>query len=110
MVSEHTRNDTWELMLDLERQVRYYGSLADRYALRYRVIRYLLLLGIVAEGMIVYFTADHAALLWTLGGIGAFLLGFLTIFDAVTNYAEVSALLRVTSTLCDDLKAKTERL
>ena len=110
MVSEHTRNDTWELMLDLERQVRYYGTLADRYTLRYRVIRYLLLLGIVAEGVIVYFTAGSPMLLWSLAGIGAFLLGFLAIFDAVTNYAEVSALLRVTSTLCDGLKTEAERL
>ena len=109
-VSDATRNDTWEMMLDLERQVRYYGKLADRYSLRYRVIRYLLLFGIVGEGAIVYFAQGETVVLWTLGGLGAFILGFLTIFDAATNYAETSAALRTVSMLCDDLKADTERL
>ena len=36
-VSDATRNDTWDMMLDLERQVRYYLRLADRYMLRYRL-------------------------------------------------------------------------
>ena len=55
-VSDLTRNDVWEMMLDLERQVRYYGTLADRYGLRYRTIRYLLLLGVLAEGGIFHFS------------------------------------------------------
>ena len=109
-VSDPTRNDTWQMLLDLERQVRYYGKLADRYSLRYRAIRYLLLLGIVAEGAIVYFFQVQTVLLWTFGGLGAFILGFLTVFDAATNYAQVSADLRTMSVLCDDLKTETERL
>ena len=109
-VSDATRNDTWQMMLDLERQVRYYSKIADRYSLRYRAIRYLLLLGIVVEGAIVYFLQGETVLLWTLGGLGAFILGFLTVFDAATNYAETSAALRTVSMLCDDLKAEAERL
>ena len=109
-VSDATRNDTWHMILDLERQVRYYGKLADRHALRYRAIRYLLLLGIVVEGAIVYFLQGETVPLWTLGGLGAFILGFLTVFDATTNYAETSAALRTVSMLCDDMKAEAERL
>lgn len=109
-VSDHTRNDTWQMLLDLERQLRYYGKLADRYSIRYRAIRYLLLLGIVAEGAIVYFLQGQTTLLWTMGGLGAFILGFLTVFDAATNYAETSAILRTVSVLCDDLKTEAERL
>ena len=56
-VSGITRDDTWELMLDLERELRYYSKLRDRYSKWYKVIRYLLLFGIVTEGMIIYFLA-----------------------------------------------------
>lgn len=109
-VSDITRNDTWELMLDLERELRYYSKLRDRYSRWYKVIRYSLLFGIVAEGMIIYFSAGHPAILWGVGGVGAFLIGFATIFDASTNYAETSALLRATADDIDDVKTETERL
>ena len=109
-VSGATRNDTWGLMLDLERQVRYYGKLADRYSLRYRAIRYFLLMGVLGEGAAVYFLSGRPPLLWVLGGLGAAGLGFATIFDAVTNYAETAAVLRLTSELCDELKTEGEKL
>ena len=109
-VSDITRNDTWELMLDLERQVRYYGRLGDMYRLRYQFIRYLLLFGIVTEGLIVYFLAAHPPYMWALGGLVAFILGFVTIFDALTNYADTSAALRTTTTDLDDLKSDTQAL
>ena len=54
-VSDATRNDMWEMMLDLERQVRYYGRLAGNYSIRYRAIRHLLLFGVLAEGAAMYF-------------------------------------------------------
>ena len=109
-VSDATRNDAWELLLDLERQTRYYGRLADRYSLRYRIIRYLLLLGVLAEGAAVYFLAGHPPLLWGVGGLGFLALGFITVFDAVTNYAETSARLRSASGLCDEIKIEGEAL
>ena len=109
-VSDATRNDTWGLLLDLERQVRYYLRLADRYTLTYRTIRYGLLVGILLEAAVVYFSAGQPLLLWTIGGLGAALLGFATIFDAVTNYAETSSVLRLTAELCDEIKVEAERL
>ena len=109
-VSDVTRNDVWGMMLDLERQVRYYGALADRYGLWYRVIRFALLMGVVLEGGIFYFFSGQPWLLLGLGGGAALLLGFITVFDAVTNYADTAAVLRTTSQLCDDLKVEVERL
>ena len=88
-VSDATRNDTWEMILDLERQVRYYGKLAGDYSMKYRTIRYFLLFGVLAEGAAVYFlSGQDPLLLWGTAGLGAFTLGFITVFDAVTNYAE----------------------
>lgn len=110
MVSDATRNATWHMMLDLERQFRYYTTLADRYAKYYKVIRYLLLFGIVVEGAILYFLTGEKDALWVLAGIGAAIIGFLTIYDASTNYAETSAQLRTTATDVDRLKAKAEQL
>ena len=109
-VSNVTRSDTWGLMLDLERQVRYYGKLADRHSRRYRAIRYLLLLGVLFEGAVVYFLSGQPLLLWTLGGLVALGLGVTTILDAVTNYAETAAVLRLTSELCDEIKVEGEQL
>ena len=109
-VSDLTRNDTWELMLDLERELRYYSKLRDRYSKWYRVIRYLLLFGIVAEGMIIYFSAGNPVVLWIVGGLGAFIIGFVTIFDASTNYAETSALLRAAADDIDDVNTEAELL
>ena len=109
-VSDVTRGDVWEMMLDLERQVRYYGTLADRFGLRYRVIRYLLLMGILAEGGVLYaFSSEPLWLVLVGGGLGL-ALGILTVFDAVTSYAETSAVLRTTSLLCDDIKVEVEGL
>ena len=110
-VSDPTRNDTWEMILDLERQVRYYLRLADRYMLWYRAIRFIFLFGILAEGAAVYFLVKAPPpLLWAIAGTGGFLLGLLTVFDAVTNYAEKAANIRATHLLCDDLKIEAERL
>ena len=110
-VSDVTRNDTWEMMLDLERQVRYYGRLAGNYSMRYRAIRYFLLFGILAEGAAVYFlSGQDPLLLWGTVGLGAFILGFITVFDAVTNYAETAAYLKTAHLLCDEIKTEAERL
>ena len=110
-VSDATRNDTWEMLLDLERQVRYYLRLADRYTLWHRSLRSLLLVGILLEGMAVYFlAAKDPELLWGVAGAGAALLGAGAIFDAMAGYAEKAASLRAVHLMCDDLKIEAERL
>lgn len=110
-VSDPTRNDTWEMLVDLERHVRYYLKLADRYMLWYRAIRYFMLFGILAEGALIYFlSGTPESILWLLAGIGGFLLGFITVFDAVTNYAQKAANCQATHLLCDGIKMEAERL
>ena len=59
-VSDATRSDTWEMLLDLERQVRYYLKLADRYMLWHRAFRIILLAGIIGQGTAAYFLAAGA--------------------------------------------------
>ncbi len=110
-VSDATRNDTWEMLLDLERQVRYYLRLADRYSLRHRTLRFLLLAGILLEGMAVYFlAAQQPELMWGIAGAGAALLGAGIIFDATAGFAEKAASLRAVHLMCDDLKIEAEGL
>ena len=110
-VSDATRSDTWGMLLDLERQVRYYLKLADRYMLWYRSIRFILLFGIIAEAAAVYFlSAAPPVALWTVAGIGAAALAGITVFDAATNWAERAANLRAVHLLCDDLNTEATRL
>ena len=110
-VSDITRSGTWEMMLDLERQVRYYPKLADRYMLWYRVIRFVLLFGILTEGAVVYFISTGAPqLLWPIAVLLGLLLGVITMLDAISNCAEKAANLRAVHLQCDDLKAEAERL
>ena len=109
-ISDPVLKDTWNMLLDLDRQTRYYGRLADRYSKWRRVIRYLLLVGLVVEAAVVYFSYGHPVLLWFLGGAGAFILGFLTIFDASTDYGRLAADLRMASLLCDELSVDAARL
>ena len=110
VVSDAVRNEVWGLLCDLERNVRYYGTLADRYRLRYRGIRYFLLLGVLAAGFIFYLLSGSPLAALVAGGLLAFLLGFLTVFDAVTNYAEVAAELRLASERCKELGVIAARL
>ena len=109
-VSEITRTETWDMLLYLEHQLRYYTTLADRYSIRYKAIRYLLLVGILIEGLVVFFLAGQPAWLWGIGGLLAVAIGFLTIFDASTGYAEVTAKLRSLSFDIDILKSEAEHL
>ena len=110
-VSDSTRGNTWEMMLDLERQVRYYLTLSDRYTLRYRALRYFTLFGTLGLGAAVYFLSRGSPqLLWSVAGVIAFALGFMNLFDAVTSYAERAAGLRVVHLMCSDLKTEAEQL
>ena len=38
-VSDVARKDVWELLVNLERNVRYYSLIGDRHGLNYRLIR-----------------------------------------------------------------------
>ena len=110
-VSDPTRSDIWEMLLDLERQVRYYLRLADRYMLWYRTLRFVILFLIVAEGAVLYFLYPAPKQwLWAVAGIVPFILGVLTVGDILTDYGARSSSLRAVHLVLDDLKAEAEAL
>ena len=109
-VSETTRREVWRLLVNLEHNVRYYGAIADRHLLEYRAIRFIMLVGLLGEGVILYFAATAQPLLWGVGVLLAFLLAILTVYDVVANRADSAAVLRLTSMSCDDLKTEAEQL
>ena len=109
-VSDATRREVWGLLCDLERNVRYYRSLSDRCRVRYRLIRYFLLIGVVLQGLVLYLFMLQPAAGWIAGGMLAFMLALLTMFDSVANYAEASAELRLAAMSCDELGTLASRL
>jgi hypothetical protein len=109
-VSDSTRRSVWVMLCDLERSRRYYGAMGDRYKLRYRRLRYILLLLCLGEC-----GAIGVALTWPVpalivGGLLALILVFLTVLDSVTSYGESAAELRIASLVCSDLQLGCQTL
>ena len=109
-VSDLTRRLVWEMLCDLERSRRYYGAMGDRYKLRYRGLRYILLLLCIGEC-----GAIGVALTWPVpalivGGVLAVFLAFVTVLDSVTSYGESAAELRIAALLCSDLQSGCQTL
>ena len=109
-VLDSARLEVWGMLCDLERSIRYYMTLGDRYTLRYRGLRYVLLLLCIGEC-----AAIGAALVWPVaalvfGGVLALLLAVLTVLDSVTSYGEAGAKLRVASHICSDLQSVCQSL
>ena len=109
-VSNATRKDVWELLVNLERNVRYYTLIGDRHHFNYRFLRFGVLSGILFEGMVLYFAAGGNPAWWWVGGVVAFALAMLTVLDMVTSYADSAAVLKFTAATCDDLKSEVEQL
>ena len=109
-VSDATRKDVWELLVNLERNVRYYGLIGDRHHLNYRLIRFGVLAGILLEGLILFLAAGGEQGWWYAGGVVAFVLALLTAFDVVTGFGESATGLKFTSAVCDDLRSEVEQL
>lgn len=108
-VNDLTRNAVWGTLTGLQRNVRYYTALADRYRSFYRAIRFLILFGIVLEGAILFIATTNPWLFWAGGALGLGLAA-LTVWDVISDYAENSAVLRITAFTCDDLILETEAL
>ena len=77
--------------------------LGDRYRLRYRRLRYFLLLLVFGECLVISFSLIRPLEALIVGGVLLLVLVVLTVFDSVTNYGEVSAELRMAWFACGDL-------
>ena len=104
-----TRTAVWNLMCDLEMNVRYYGTKADQMRSRFIAIRFALLTSVVLEGFLLYWGTTAP---WALAFAIAFgmVMAALALWDALANYAETAAVLRSVASGCDDLRFESERL
>ena len=108
-VTDQTRIAVWQALCDLERNVRYYGPLADRHRRWHRRLRFAILAGVVVESAVVYFATTNLWASYIAMAFGA-LLVVLTVWDVLSDYAEDAAILRVTGFICDDLNRETQAL
>lgn len=101
MVSEQTRNDIWQDMLDVARLVRYYEALAERHLRRHLLLRIFLLLA-AASGIasLVELLPEYFQLL---AGVG---ITVLVALDFALNYARKAAVLNLISMECTALENK----
>ena len=108
-VTDQTRRAVWVTLCDLEYNRRYYTALGDRYRSCHRRLRFGILASVPVEGAILYAATDYAWLFIPAIMIGI-VLAALTVWDAISNYAEDAAVLRLTAFICDDLKQDSEEL
>ena len=108
-VTDETRNAAWDTLCDLEWNRRYYSAMADSYRRRQRWLRFTILAGVMIEAATLYAATMHGWMFY-IAAIGGLLLTVLTIWDAVADYAENAAILRVTAFVCDDLNRETAEL
>ena len=105
MITDHTRNDVWQGLLDIARLVRYYEALSDRHRRHHFAIRLLLLIAA---------TGGVAALLELLPDgiqiLSGALVAVLVALDFVTDYAKKAAVLHAISIECSALEIEWEDL
>ena len=109
MVSQVTRLAVWDTLCDLEADMRYCFALSDRRKRFHRLVRFGLLMGITFEGALLY-GATQMAWFFLVGVFVGLLLAWLTIWDAMSNYAADAATLKIVASTCGSLKRDTEVL
>ena len=89
-VTDQTRGAVWITLCDLEYNRRYYTALADHYRSRHRMLRFGILASVPVEGAILYAATDYSWLFIPAIIVGI-VLAALTVWDAISNYAEDAA-------------------
>ena len=112
MVTEQTRHDIWDQMLDVARLVRYYEALADKHRLYYFLIRGTLVVSalIGSAGLLNildFFPQDIQVFVTTFAG---FVLALVTAWDIVANHARKAAVLHAISKECSLLEIEWKDL
>ena len=105
----HTRNAVWELLNELEMQVRYYGAKADKLKRFALLVRFVLLTSVLAEGLLFYQLSSYSWSLAIIVPVGV-AIGALAIWDALANYHSDSAILKIVSQDCAVLQREAEAL
>ncbi len=108
-VESHTRTAAFDLVVDLEWNLRYYTAKADSLQRWAFGMRFAILGGVVTEASIAYPMSQVEWGWLVLVGLGA-VLGGLAIWDALNHYARDSGVLKLTALACDELKTEAQRL
>lgn len=108
-VTDITRKAVWDTLCDLEWQVRYFTTMADRRRHLHQWMRFSLLLGVAAEGGILY-GGTLLPWLFYVGIIGGLALAGLTIWDALSNYAGDAAVCLMVASMCGLLQREADTL
>ena len=105
MVSETTRNEVWQELLDASRLVRYYSKLSDRYSRNRRIVQFLLMAA--ATGGI----ATLVNLLpQFIQQIAAAAVAILVAWDFFADYAKKAAVLHAICIECNRLEGEWRQL
>ena len=104
-----TRKAVWDLMTNLEFQIRYYSAKADRLKRLAFIVRFILLTGVIAEGLLFYQLSSYSWSLAVIVPIGV-AIAALAIWDALANYHSDSAILKIVSQDCVAAQREAERL
>ena len=108
-VGSQTRTAAYDLVIDLEWNLRYYTAKADSLQRWAFGMRFTILAGVVIEGAIAYPMSQTTWGWLVLVGLGA-VLGGLAVWDALNHYARDSGILKLTALACDELKTEAQRL
>ena len=108
-VPDITRKAVWDMLADMEWQVRYYAAASDRNKRMSFWLRFFLLTFVVLEGAIFIAAQSQPWFLWASGVIGLVLIG-MAVWDALADYSRNAATLRIISIVCEGLKRENEAL
>ena len=104
-ISKLTRERVWREMFNAERYVQYYSMLTNRFTLRHRIVRFVLVVG---ASIAVVSTLPEVP--WGVGLLGAVVLVGVTTFDFIWDYGTRAALAHAISLECNVIQKDYERL
>lgn len=109
MVTDQTRNDVWQELLDAARLVRYYETLSDRYRRRHQGVRVVLLLA-ASSAIIALLALFPENLQQWVQLIAGALIASTVIWDFVFDYARKAAVLHTLSMECGMVEIELKAL
>jgi hypothetical protein len=103
IVTDHTRLAVWNFLCDLDMCVRYYGERSDQLHRHFIILRLVLLTSVLAEGLLMYLTANQPWSLWVVIPLGI-VLGGLAVWDSLSGYSRDSAFLKYAASDAAELR------